>query len=267
MTVVRWSSPELPLFTNPEGVSLDVDSVSIEPKFGRNPAVSTTVVPICFGGFYRTPTALTSLEILSDDPNDDAAGTGAREVTIYGIVDGWVLGSTTVEMDGTNAVAIDTQFYRIFRVKVTKSGTYASQSSASQKGTITVRGAGGGDTWCVVGEISAGFGVSQSQIGAYTIPSGKVGYIKKIFASVDSGKTASLYMFVREHCDDVSAPYTGVMQVKLEADGLQGPNNIPLDSPLSPMIGPCDVGFMGKVASTDASMTIDFEIMMFDIST
>ena len=53
-------------------------------KFGKNQAVATTIVPIAIGGVYQTPTTAVTLEVISDDADDAADGTGARNIILQG---------------------------------------------------------------------------------------------------------------------------------------------------------------------------------------
>ena len=109
-------------------------------KFGANDAVGTTYEPITGSGLYQTPTGLVSLEVVSSSANDAAAGTGARTVTIYGINDtngSWTEDTETVTMNGTTAVALTKQWRRVYRVRVTTSGTYGSATASSHNSTIT----------------------------------------------------------------------------------------------------------------------------------
>ena len=186
----------------------NIPGYSIVNKFGRNSAVPNgDIKPVCVGGVWPTPTALTTLEILSDDAADDAAGIGARKVRVYGIVAGYAEGSTDVELDGTTPVEIDTDFYRVTRLKVLESGTYATAATSSQQGTITVRESGGGATWAQIDEAVSTFGVGQSQIGCTTIPAGYTGLLLSKKISVDSGKSAKVYFFTRENIDTIAAPF------------------------------------------------------------
>ena len=103
----------------------NVPGHSLVHKFGATDA-GTTMAPVTVSGFYRVPTAATALEFVSDDANDDAAGTGAREVTVVGLDENWAEVTQTVVTDGLTPVALGTDLIRLYRWYVSSSGTYAS---------------------------------------------------------------------------------------------------------------------------------------------
>lgn len=242
----------------------NIPGYSLVHKFGRNSAVSTTLVPICDGGFYRTPTGTVTLEAISDDTNDTAAGTGAQEITLQYLDSNFDLQVGTIEMNGTTASTETLAgVKRLVRIYVSRSGTYASQSAGSQKGTITVRVSGGGDTWATLPEIgTSGMGVGQSLIGSYTVPAGKTAYILSGMITVDSNKSANLYFFKRENADDTSAPYTGTLRLQNVYTGLSGFQEIDHKTYES-YPEKTDIGWMG-IASTAADVSVEFELLLVD---
>ena len=130
-------------------------------KFGANHGVSTSLVPITKGGAMQLATILTSLEIISDDTEDAAGGTGALTVTVEGLGAGWTELSETVTMTGTSAAALTNQYFRINRMYVVTSGAYANPTPPSHNSTITLRTASAGATWMIM-DSEAGFGMGHS---------------------------------------------------------------------------------------------------------
>jgi len=239
----------------------EVPSHSVIQKFGRNSAVSSTFVPICLSGFYRTPTSNTALEVVSTSVNDDIAGTGARTIYYEGLQNSGgnlVVVSDVVELDGTTAVALPDQLIRLYRWYVASSGTYASQSAGSHAGTLTIRESGGGNTWSTI--TTTGFPKAQSQIGAYTVPTGYTAYISKITYSVESDKEADILMFQREGVLNISAPYNA-MRLVTEINSAKGTSSVYYDTPLK-FEEETDFGFMGKLKANTGPMTVDFEIKL-----
>lgn len=239
----------------------EVPGHSVIQKFGRNSAVSSTFVPICSSGFYRTPTSNTALEVVSTSVNDDIAGTGARTIYYEGLQNSGgnlVVVSDVVELDGTTAVALPDQLIRLYRWYVASSGTYASQSAGSHAGTLTIRESGGGNTWSTI--VPNGFPVSQSQIGAYTVPTGYMAYVSKITYSVESDKEAEILMFQREGVLNTSAPYNA-MRLVTEINSAKGTSSVYYDTPLK-FEEETDFGFLGKLKSNTGPMTVDFEIKL-----
>ena len=238
-----------------------VPNHSVIHKFGRNSVVGATFVPICESGFYRTPTANTSLEVVSTDINDTSAGTGARSIYYEGlqIVDGeLVVVSNTVTLDGTTAVALPDSLVRLYRWYVATSGTYASQTAGSHQGTLTIREAGGGSIWSVI-QINS-FARGQSQIGVYTVPTGYTAYVSNITYSVESDKEAEILMFQRTGVLNTTAPFDA-MRLVTEISSARGTASVYYDTPLK-FNEETDFGFLGKLKANTGPMTVDFEIKL-----
>lgn len=90
-------------------------------------------------GIYPWMTGATSLEIVSSSASDTAAGTGAQSVTVAGLDLAGAEVTQTVATNGTTAVPLPTQLYRINSVSLGAVG-----SGLRNLGTISVRDAGGG---------------------------------------------------------------------------------------------------------------------------
>lgn len=234
---------------------------SIVNKFG-SATVGTTIVPISTSLNYRTPIAATSLEFVSSSANDTSAGSGAQQVTVIGLDSTWAEVSQTVETNGTTAVALGTDLIRLYRWYVSRSGTYATQTAGSHVGNLTIRESGAGGTWATISNSPFPFG--QSQIGCFTIPAGKTGYVvSKNFFS-DSSKTVDLYFFSRANADDVTTPFTGAMRIVEREVGLSGGFGPNWKAGKGPFVGPCDIGFMGVIAVGTADIAVEFEILLID---
>lgn len=236
-------------------------------KFGRNSSVGTSFVPVSIGGIYRTPQAgsATPLRIKAGNTNDTAAGTGAREVTIIGLDENFEVASEALATAGTSASGnTSTNFLRNYRSFVSESGTYATASAGSHTDDIVIEKSTGGEDWSTIDATS--FPKSQSEIGAFTIPAGKIGFVKLRDLSIDSGKTVDMIFFSRANADEVAPPYsamraqsvvTGVSGGSIETFGA-------VDVPFGPYTGPTDIGFMAKVANGTASVSVEFEIFLID---
>jgi hypothetical protein len=232
---------------------------SLVHKFGAG-ELTTTIGPISHAMTYQTPTTATALEFVSGDANDTSAGSGAREITVIGLDSSWNEVSQTVITNGTTAVALTTDLTRLYRWYVSSSGTYATATTGSHAGILTIRESGGGTTWASI-PIDP-FPVGQSQIGAYTIPTGFTGYLlsKNIF--IDSTKTADIYFFQRPAADDVATPYSGIMRLVEREVGVTGGYQFKPLSPKSTFVGPCDVGFMGVMSVGTSECSVEFELLL-----
>lgn len=123
------------------------------------------------GGVYPWMTGLTSLEAASvgaSAANDTSAGTGARTITVSGLdLTGNEI-SEVVTLNGTTAVPLVTQFYRINNVALTTVG-----SGLRNAGEIRIRDLGGANTRAVI-PIStiADLSPGVSKGSQYTVPAG-----------------------------------------------------------------------------------------------
>jgi len=243
----------------------DVPGQSLVHKFGRNASVGTTLVPICDGGFYRTPKtdATVTLALISDDANDTAAGTGAREITLNYLTSAGVETTATIATNGTTeSTGTVTGVWRLLRAWVSASGSYATQSVGSQNGTITIRVSGAGATWATIPEVgTTGFAVAQSLIGAYTIPAGKTGYILSNTYTVESNKTGTCYLFARSGADELVSPYSA-LRLKNIYSGLANATHIPHKS-YEKYTEMTDMIVMGTV-STTGIVSAEFELLLID---
>lgn len=245
------------------GLSSGVQSVK---KFGRNASVGTNFVPVCLGGVYQVPqsSAATTLRIKAGgDANDTAAGSGARSVTIAGLDENFNEVSETIATNGTLASAsTTTTFTRVYRCFVAESGSYATATQASHGGQITIENTAGTQDWAVID--NGDFPKAQSEIGAFTIPAGKKGFVKLRDLSIDSGKTVDMVFFSRTNADQTAPPYAA-MRAQSVVSGVAGGSIESFgdtDVPFGPYIGPTDVGFMAKVTAGTASVSVEFEIIL-----
>lgn len=234
--------------------------------FGRNTDVGTSLFePIADAGVFWTPQAssASTLYVQSSSTSDTAAGVGAREITIEGINALGELVSDSVATNGTTASSATSNSYmRVLKASVSKSGTYGTQSVPSHIGTITVRDSATNGTRAQIS--STGFPRGASQIGVYTIPVNKRGYIEYLNINVDSNKTANVVMFKRGNILQSTAPYDAI-QVVTEFPGVSGGSEFNPSSPINSLTGPCDIGFMGVGITNAAGISVAFELILEDI--
>lgn len=233
-------------------------------KFGHNDSVGTTYVPICIGGFYRTPlfNAGTTLRIKAGNLNDTAAGTGARKIHLNGLdANGEEIHEDLVTA-GTSASASTTNtFVRLFRAYVKESGTYASQSAGSHVANIVIENTAGTEDWATI--TLNGFPTAQTGIASYTVPAGKVAYIKQLYVSVAATKVASILLFQRTRANQTSAPFDG-MRMLMEFHNIENDAHFDPEMPLGPFPEFTDLGLMGKLSAGSGEIDADFEILLRD---
>lgn len=162
-----------------------LNGVATLKKFGANPEVGTTEETIWdLGGKYNYPTVAAPLTVSSTDATDTAAGTGARTISISGLVDNsgsWDEFEVTVPMNGQTPVAVVPNCIRVFRAKVVTAGSAGRANGNIHVGTGTVTGGVPAQTLAYIAN-----GYNQTLMAIYTVPSGKRCYIREFF--VTSGK-------------------------------------------------------------------------------
>lgn len=238
---------------------------SLIHKFGANDNIGSTIAPVCQGGFYRTPqsTGTVELAVVSTSVNDTAAGAGAQEITLEYLDSTGAVQQGTIATNGTTeSTETISGVLRLVRAWVSGSGTYASQSAASQQGTITIQVSGGGDTWAVIPQVTTGFGAGQSLIGAYTVPLGHTAFILSVIMTVDSGKSADLYFFKRDNILQTSAPYDA-MRMQNTYIGIKGGPHTVEHQTNEKYSELTDIGFMA-VGSAGTDVDVEFELLLID---
>lgn len=245
------------------GAGLNTDR-SVVNKFGLAFSLTTSYTPVSIGRVYQTPqvASATTLRIKSGgNANDTAAGSGAREVTLEGVDETGAFVTEALATAGASASSATTAtFLRLFRAYVSSSGTYASAAAGSHSAAITIENGSGGTDWATIDATS--FPKGQSQIGVYTVPLGKVGYLREYHLNVTTSgaKTVDFIMFQRQNILETSAPYSGMRAIHEligVGDTVDFEYKIPVKLPAL-----TDFGFMAKGASTpDASVEFTIELV------
>lgn len=238
---------------------------AIEHKFGHNDAVSNTVFsPVTIGGVYPTPqvSGATTVRIKAGgNANDTAAGSGAREVTVFGLDATGAEVSEAITTAGASASASTSQaFLRIFRAYVTASGTYATFTVGSHDASIVIEDTAGTEDWLTIDGTIIGRG--QSGIAFITVPLGKTAYIIGGNRNVDSTKVASVLAFRRENILETAPPYTALREL-FEIDGESGPAPFERKYPIRlPEL--TDFGFVAKMGAGTGDVSVNFEYILVD---
>ena len=183
----------------------NVSNYFIDTKFGRVGPVNTTETPLdiweqasissTFSDYTGMPTPYSSvtMNIVSTDANDTAAGTGARTVRVFGLrtTSSTVYTYEDVTLNGTTAVTLSDTWFRVNRAYVLTAG-----SGNENAGRITIFQ--NGDTNAIYASIFPN--KNQSSIGCYTVPFGKRMLIKKILLNVTLNGTgdAEISLRIRE---------------------------------------------------------------------
>ena len=167
-------------------------------KFGKNSDIDMAAGEDIWGGggiYTGFPTgAAETMEIFSSDVDDTSAGTGARTVIIYNLLDdtGAELPDITVTLNGTTPVSLGAiTYYR----GGTNMRVITAGSTGSNEGTLTLRHTTTTANIFAVMPI----GNNQTAILAFTIPLGKTLYIHRINMQLSraSGAAGSASMSLR----------------------------------------------------------------------
>jgi hypothetical protein len=236
-------------------------------KFGSNIAIPTTFKPITRGGIYPMMQVggAIALRVKAGNTNDTAAGSGAQEVTLIGLVETGAEATVTLATAGTSASSATSEtFIRLYRAYVSKSGTYATVSGAtsgSQAADIVIEDSGGAGDWCTI-PLNV-FGMAQTNIGAFTVPLGKTAYMKSWLVQADSAKAVDFLFYSRENILETSAPYSA-LRVRFGPSGVSTFVPVKPDTPAGPFPALTDMVFMGRVGADTGSGSVDFEIILED---
>lgn len=186
-------------------VSGQVPSMAIVRKFGWNDAVGIAETVLNTASLFWQPTTAATLEAISTNANDSAAGTGARTIVVEGLNDRYEATSEIITMNGLAATsATGTRFIRVNRAIVATSGTYAG----ANLGTITVRMSGAGVN---VASIDGATSQGRAQIGSYSVPKGYSAYVQDIHlsaGSVGATKPVDVRMYEFTNINVVTAPFS-----------------------------------------------------------
>ncbi len=199
------------IITNAFPMELDITSGRYSnwemiSKFGTNLAVSTALEDVWnVGGVLDHPTSAETLEILSSSAADTSGGLGAMKVLVSGLDANFVCLNEEVTMDGTTPVTLSSAFIRVYRLRVTESGTYGG----ANLGTITLRVSGGGATRAQIDFDTQFGGLGTSEMTHFTVPAGRVGLVTYFRYNIQSSASVDLFVSVRQNADDVTTPFTG----------------------------------------------------------
>jgi len=238
----------------------NVEGYSIIHKFGTT-LLDTSIHPATASTFYRTPITGVNLEFLSNDADDTALGNGAREITIECLNSTFQKEIQVINTAGTTPVPLTKQCTRLYRWYVSNSGTYATQTTGSHEGDLTIREVATGDVWSTIS--SSPFPSGQSQIGVYSCEKGKTAYLLSKIIFIDSSKTADVYFFRRTEINKTTAPYSTMRLIQREV-GVSGGFTFMSKVPKKICECPCDMGFMGDISVGTSEASFEFEILLVD---
>jgi hypothetical protein len=175
----------------------NVANHSLWSKIGFNAAISTTELDMMpwasaaagYGWKYPWPTTALTMTLVSDSAQDDPAvvvtgapGTGAWTVTLYYLTTDFVEKTVTVTLNGTAAVAVAADIYRVQNMRVTTCGTSGAAVGNLRLATSAPQ---------TYGYISAT--KTRARQCVWTVPTGKTLYVNGIAFSC-AQQAASKYV-------------------------------------------------------------------------
>lgn len=253
--------------TYPPGLNIPAGlapGLGVVQQFGRSGNLGTSYTPVAPGEAYRMPQvgSATQLRVKAGgNANDDAAGTGAQEITVQGLLADGSLYSEEIATAGASASsATISSFIRIFRAWVSASGSYGDETTGSQAADIVIEDSAGTQDWLTISSDSP-FGDSQSEIACYSVPLGYNAYIVRCKLWGDGATGVDLGLFQRRSILDTSAPYQAV-RVSARFSSVQGLDERAYTTALGPFPELTDLVWMGKVGVGTGSATVDFEIIL-----
>jgi len=224
-----------------------VPGYSMVNKFGYNDSIGSGAFETIWetGNNYSWQSTAVTVDVVSDNVNDDVAGTGARTLRIQGLDGSYNLAEETVDMDGTTTVTTTQTFLRVFRMSVETAG-----SSGNNEGTITVTYTGGSD---VAATISAGNG--QTLMALYTIPAGYTGYLLSM--NISSGKDQEMdFKFIQRDNGVANAAF----QTK-QFLNVRGGQTTVIFNAINVIPQKSDIYVSGKASSTSSS-SASFDLLL-----
>ena len=174
-------------------------------KYGFNPDIDNSLETIwAQGGLYTYLSVASTLYVSSSSTDDDAAGTGARNVTVSGLDTNYDELSVTVDLDGQNGVEL-ADFIRVNRIIVNTAGSGGANAGVVYVGT-EASPSGGVPTNKYA---TVTIGDNQTLMALWTVPRNYTAYLYQ--TNVTAACTTSNKLLTTTI---VARPFGGVFQVK-----------------------------------------------------
>jgi hypothetical protein len=227
-----------------------------------NRAVGTTLEDIWdVGGYYNWTSDLFNIQVTTNNAEDDGiTGLGARKIRVFGLDDDYNSITEDISILGNSTVYSTQQFRRVFESHVLETGTFHGSNynnidvGVSGSGLVLSRIAGDGGTID-----TSDYGVATSQQSTYTVPAGKTAYITKIGVSIDTNKTADIFLYKVSGID--TTPYQP-RELLWRLDGFGEQYTLHLKSFIK-VPEKSDIWFRAT-ASTTAVITVDYDLYLVD---
>ncbi len=197
------------------------------------------------GPLYQYQTSAQNLEILSDNVNDTALGTGLRTALIEGLDDNFNEKSETVTLDGTSVVPLVNKYLRTNR---TIGKTWGS--TEANEGRITLRLSGAG---AIQSLIEANTNVSR--ISVFTVPKGLTAFLWETNVSTGKGKDIEAIFSARES----GGGFIEVVEVPIYQSSNPSPSIIP-----TPIIEKSDIQIKVSSGNPNTKVFVSATLQLID---
>ena len=224
-------------------------------KFGSNPNVTAVKSDIWEqGGLYPWPLAAETLDVVSTDTVADIlTGVGARTILIKGLDTDFVEIEETITLLATPVTTVNS-YRRVQTAQVVECGAYTGEN----QGDITFTSSISLD---ILGIIKEHDGRTSQTM--YTVAANKTAYMLNTSITMDTGKSISANMHIREDADIIAAPFRAEVHLH-HWKGLATPvderffaNHV--------MPGKTDVWFDAELLSGGSAIVgVDYDMLLVD---
>lgn len=165
------------------------------------------------GGDINWQTTAAKIAVSSSDAADTAAGLGVRQVEIHGLSALGADQSEVITMNGTTEVESTLDYVRVNLMHNENVGTYGGSHQGDVTCRVTSAGAKTGEILSMMTgqegnvDTSVQYGSGEAGNGFFSVPLGKVAYLRGGTVTVDGTKTADVTLYERDGLLTVVAPY------------------------------------------------------------
>ena len=233
----------------------DVQGYGVIHKFGRNPSVGNSPETVWqHGGVYSYLSAPSTVYVSSNAPLvDNPTGTGAQTITILGLDVNYNEVTETLPVNDTQG---SVEFLRVYRAFVATAG-----SIGTNDGNILIATApnGGGTVLADIGTIGSGttYGLGQTQLALYTVPSHCTGYLTSLTMGLGSyNNSGTILLLTREFGTGTAFRTRDIMDVP--GGSHHRDYSVPIKLPAKTDIE------MRALCSTGTTVSASFEIILIE---
>lgn len=213
-------------------------------KFGYNSSIGATVEDVWSqGGVLSFLSAAETMDIVSTDAADTAAGTGARTINVFGLDGNYMPISENVTLNGTTPVTTTNAFMRINRMRLDTTG-----SGNVNAGSITATAS---TASTVQGNMNVGLGTTFKT--QYTVPAGFYAFIRGVNYGTLNNDQCQVTLQVKEFgCGWITRDLINFVETFVDQD---------FDVPLR--VGPkADIRIQGQRISGSGSVSVSARYRM-----